>query len=138
MPPTPFIKSFLIADSVIQDRATGKWSVVGIFEQIFAPTFPCIHPIVSIYVKLTDAIGRYRVRIEFRDADDKVVSDFKGLEIEVQDRLRGGEFGVTTHGLPLQKPGRHQFSLYLNEEFAASAPLDVIQLKPAPAPDAPS
>lgn len=132
MPPTPVVKSFLVADGVIQDRATGKWSVIGIFDRIFAPQFPCVHPMVAIYVKLADALGRYTVRVEFRDAEeDRCVSAFEGIDLEVKDRLQGVEFGISTHGLPLQKPGRYLFQLFLNEEYCASSPLTVVRVEPS-------
>ncbi len=132
MPPTPVVKSFLVADGVIQDRATGKWSVIGIFDRIFSPQFPCVHPVVAIYVKLSDALGRYKVRVEFRDAsEDRCVSAFEGIDLEVKDRLQGVEFGIQTHGLPLQKPGRYLFQLYLNDEYVASSPLTVVKVEPA-------
>jgi hypothetical protein len=31
--------------------------------------------------------------------------------------------------LPLEKPGRYQFQLYINDEFAASADLSVVQIQ---------
>ncbi len=131
----PVVKAFLVADGVIQDRGTGKWSVIGVFDQIYAATFPCFHPIVAIYVKLTDALGRYQVRVEFRDADDAVASTFEGIEFEVTDRTKAVEFGVTTQHLPLKKPGRYEFQLYLNGEWAAAVTLDVMLNKaPPPAP----
>ena len=132
MPPNPFVKSFLISDVVLQDRGSVKWSVIGFFYQVYAPTFPCVHPTVAIYVRLTDAHGRYRVRIEFRDEQDKIVATFEGIEIAVEDRLRGVEFGFTTHGLRLEKPGRYQFQLYLNDDYAAAAPLHVIKMERPP------
>lgn len=128
----PVVTSFLIADAVIQDRLTGKWSVVGIFDKIYGAAFPCVHPTLALYIKFADAQGRYRVKVEFRDADDKVVSAFERIEFEAKDRLRGGDFGFTTHGLPLGKPGRYRFQLYLNDEYAASSPLDVYPIEKAP------
>jgi hypothetical protein len=130
VPELPVVKAFLVADGVIQDRATGKWSVVGIFDQIYAAAFPCFHPIVAIYVKLSDALGRYKVKVEFRDADDAVASVFEGIEFEVADRTKSVEFGVTTQHLPLKRPGRYQFQLFLNGEYAAAATLDVLAIKP--------
>ena len=128
------VKAFLIADSVIQDRSTGKWSVVGIFDQIYAPKFPCQHGALAIYVKLSDALGKYAVRVEFRDVgEDRLVSAFEGINLEVKDRLKGPEFGVPTHGLPLEKPGKYQFVLFFNGEYGASATLDVRKLENPPA-----
>lgn len=132
MPTPPIVKSFLIADTVLQDRATGKWSVVGIFDRIFAPVFPCTHPTLAIYVKLSDAQGRYLVRVEFRDADDNRVSAIEGINLEVSSRLAQVEFGVPAQGLPLKVPGSYQFQLYLNDVYAASAPLEVSKVEAAP------
>lgn len=129
MPPTPVVQAFLIADSVIQDRATGKWTVVGIFDQIYAASFPCVHPTVALYVKVADALGRYTVKVEFRDAQDQAVSAFEGIELEVKGRARGGEFGIATHGLPLAKPGVHRFLLHMNGEYVASASLEALKLE---------
>ena len=134
----PVISSFLIADSAIQDRLTGKWTVVGIFDKIYGQAFPCVHPNLALYVKFADAQGRYRVKVEFRDGEDKLVSAFERIEFEAKDRLRGGDFGVATQGLPLEKPGRYQFQLYLNGEFAASVPLDVFQIEKGPPPSPPA
>ena len=130
------ISSFLIADAVIQDRQSGKWTVVGIFDKIYGPEFPCVHPTLALYIKFADAQGRYRVKVEFRDTDDRRVSVFEGIEFEVKDRLRGGDFGFSTHGLPLEKPGRYQFQLFLNDEFAASVPLDVYKMEASSKPPA--
>ncbi len=129
MPPTPIVKSFLIADCILQDRATGKWSAVGIFDRIYAPSFPCKHSTLAIYVKLADALGHYKVRIEFRDAEDNQISTFDAIELDVANRLQGVEFGVTTHGLPLKKAGKYQFQLFLNGEYVAAMPLEAIVME---------
>jgi hypothetical protein len=131
----PLVQSFLIADSVIQDRATGKWSVIGVFDRLFAPSFPCVHPSLAVYIKLSDAFGRYEVRIEFRDAQDRCVSAFQGVNVDVKERPQTIDFGVLTRLLPLEKPGRYQFQLYLNGEYAASVPLEVLLFTaPPPSP----
>jgi hypothetical protein len=130
----PVVKAFLVADAVIQDRATGKWSVIGVFDQIYAAGFPCFHPSVAIYAKLADAHGRYKVRVEFRDADDAILATFEGMELQVADATKAVEFGVTTQHLPLKRPGRYEFQLYLNGEWAAATMLEVFQIKGPPAP----
>lgn len=131
---TPMIKSFIIADAVIQDRMTGKWSVIGIFNRVMAQSFPVMHPSVAMYVKLADAFGKYRVRVELRDAADRCVGAFEGLDFEVSHRGQEVEFGVPTHLLPLERPGKYQFQLHLNGEFAASVPLEAVQMERPPAP----
>jgi hypothetical protein len=130
----PVVKSFLIADQVLQDRLSGKWSVIGIFDRILAPQFPVMHPTVSIYLKLGDALGKYRFRVEFRDAEDRRLGAFDGGAFEVLERTGDVEVGLPTHLLPIEKPGRYQFQLFLNDEFAASAELRAVQMDRPPAP----
>jgi hypothetical protein len=129
MAASPAVKAFLIADAVIQDRLTRKWTVVNVFDQIFAPQFPAWHPSMALYVKLADARGRYVVRVEFRDASDVVVSKIEGITVEASGPAHSAEFGLTAQGLPLKEPGRYQFQLFLNEEYAAAVSLEVLQVK---------
>ncbi|HYF00880.1 MAG TPA: hypothetical protein VEJ18_18305 [Planctomycetota bacterium] len=133
----PAVKAFLTADTVIQDRATGKWTVVGVFDRIFAPVFPCVHPWVALYVRLSDAKGRYRVRIEVRDADDRLQARLEGLEFEAPDPRQAVEFGLVTQQLRLERPGPLQFQLFLNEEMTAVASLTAVEVKPGAPPPGP-
>lgn len=128
----PIVKSFIIADAVLQDRLTGKWSIIGIFDRVMAPTFPVVHPTVALYLRLADAQGKYRIKVEFRDDADRRVGLFEGIELDVKDAAQGVEVGLPTHMLPLEKPGKYQFQLYINDEFASSAELSVVQMPAAP------
>ena len=84
-------------------------------------------------MKLSDALGKYSVRVEFREvSEDRLVSAFEGINLEVKNRLKGPEFGVPTHGLPLEKPGKYQFVVFFNGEYGASATLDVRKLESPP------
>jgi len=132
----PIVKSFLIADAVLQDRLTGKWSIIGVFDRVMAPSFPVVHPTVALYLRLSDAQGKYKIRVEFRDDADRRVGLFEGIEIEVKDAGQAIEVGLPTHMLPLEKPGKYQFQLFINDEFLSSAELTVIQI-PAPTRPAP-
>jgi hypothetical protein len=88
---------------------------------------------MALYVKLADARGRYTVRVELRDAADGLLSKIEGITVESAGTTRSAEFGVTAQGLPLKEAGRCQFQLFLNEEYAAAASLDIVQFKPGPA-----
>lgn len=129
----PIVRSFLIADSVIQDRLTGKWSIIGVFDRVLAPSFPVIHPTVALYFRMSDAQGRYRIKVEFRDGSDRRVGLFEGIELEVKDAAQSVDLGLPTHMLRLEKPGKYQFQLYVNDEYAAAADLAVIQIPAPPA-----
>lgn len=133
----PIVKSFIIADAVLQDRLTGKWSIIGVFDRVMAPSFPVVHPTVALYLRLSDAQGKYKMRVEFRDSTDRRVGLFEGIEMDVKDPAQAIEVGLPTHMLPLEKPGKYQFQLYINDEYAASAELTVVQIPVPPPPPLP-
>lgn len=124
----PVVKSFLIADTVIQDRMTGKWSVIGIFDRVMAPKFPVFHPL-AFYLKLGDVEGRYAFKVELRDGDDRRVGLIEGIQLEVKVPAQTFEVGFHAPPLPLEKTGKYQFQLYVNDDFVASAPLEVVQIQ---------
>ncbi len=126
-PVKPNIISFLIADMVIQEKVTNKWSAIGIFDRIISPNFPYIHPSLSLYLRLSDAEGDYTIRVEFCDNEDRRLALFEGIKVSIVSRLDCVDFGIKTNGLPIPKPGNYRFNLYFNEEFAESFPLKVEQ-----------
>jgi len=125
------VKSFLIADTVIQDRMTGKWSVIGVFDRVMAPNFPVFHPI-ALYLKLGDTEGRYKIKVELRDANDRQVALIDGTPIDVKAPIQTVEVGFRMPPIPLERPGKYQFQLHVNDDFVASAPLDVVQVQVPP------
>lgn len=128
MPVKPEVKSFLIADMVIQEKGTNKWSAIGLFDRIAAVKFPCLHPSLGIYVRLSDAEGEYAVRVELADSRGQKLAVFEGLKIKVASRLDSLDLGIRTRNLPLPQPGRYDFNLYCNDEFVKNFPLVVTRI----------
>ena len=116
-PPPPSLRSFLIADQVFQ-QASGKWCIIGVFDRIWAMSFPARHPSLGLFIVLADAEGHYDVKIEFRDAEDGVLTTIEGIKIKVESPLATVNFGLQTSDLPLPSPGRYFFKLYFNGEMA--------------------
>ena len=116
----PKIDTFLIADNVIQEKGSNKWSVIGIFSQVFSNKFPCFHSSMALYIKISDAEGEYDIRVEFTDADEKKLSVFEGIKLKVDSKLNSVDLGIRTQNLMIPKPGKYHFSLYFNNEFCES------------------
>jgi len=133
----PVVKSFLIADTVIQDRMSGKWSIIGVFDRIMTGAFPIFHPL-ALYLKLGDTSGRYRIKVELRDADDRQIALIEGNEIEVKPPVQTVELGLRMPPFPLERPGKYAFQLHVNGEFLASAPMELIQVPMPPPPPPPT
>ncbi|MFN3533398.1 MAG: DUF6941 family protein [Candidatus Brocadia sp.] len=130
LPVKPEIISFLIADMVIQEKGTNKWSAIGIFDRIRAASFPYIHPSLALYIRLADAEGDYDIRVEFCDDNDRIFAVFEGITLSILSRLHHPDLGIRTGNLLIPKPGKYYFKLYFNGAFAKGFPLDVEEIQP--------
>ncbi|KHE91405.1 MAG: hypothetical protein K8F52_06920 [Candidatus Scalindua rubra] len=130
-PVKPVIKSFLIADTVIQEQISNKWSAIGIFDRLYSTRFPLKHHSLSLYICLADAEGDYNIRVEFCDAESRKLALFEGITLNVPSRLQSVDFGIRTRDLPIPKAGKYSFDLYFNDQSAGSVQLSVekVELK---------
>jgi hypothetical protein len=117
MQAAPVIKSFLIADSVFQ-TGDGKWCVIGVFEKIYSPRFPCMHYTLGVFMKLADAEGNYSVVVELHDSSDRCLARMSPLKLHVTDRTAELDFGIQTFGLFLPSPGVYFLKVFFNGEPA--------------------
>ncbi len=122
----PEIKSFLMADQVIREADTNKWSAIGIFSKILCHAFPTMYPSMALYFNLANVQeGDYDLKIEFSDGNGIVLATFEGIKLTVHDRLSPVEIGIQTRLLPLPSAGKYDFRLYFNQQFVQSLPLTV-------------
>jgi hypothetical protein len=115
----PKVETFLIADHVFRQEG-GKWCLVGVFDNILARSFPVLHPSLGLYLKISDAQGRYDVRVEFQDSSHRCIAQLGGVAIEVPDRLSAPDFGLQGHGLILPGEGTYFLRVFFNDEPSAT------------------
>ena len=123
---TPELKSFLVADRVMQEKGTDKWSIIGVFDRIWGRQFPMIHASLGLFVKVADVEGTHPIRIEFRDSEDRVLATFKGMEVSIQGAPQLVAFGIQTHSLPLPNAGKYHFMLYFGDQLVAIIPIEAV------------
>src|SRR5579862_2902196 len=70
MSPLPMAVTLLLCDGAHRDLATGKWTLLGLFNSMQARTYPMTHPQMVAYLALTDANGRVPLRFQIVDADE--------------------------------------------------------------------
>ncbi|MFC1644239.1 DUF6941 family protein [Candidatus Omnitrophota bacterium] len=117
--PKPIVNAMLICDKVITETGTNKKSLIGIFENINAYKFPCIHHFLAVYIKLTDANGRYKFRLELVDLEnDSIVGKAEmPKEVEINDPLRTHDLVFNLVALKFARPGKYEFRIYANDEI---------------------
>jgi len=130
----PSLKAAIICDQAIKDQATGKWTLVGIWDRITpgappSPKEPILHPQSGLYFYLVDCNpGRYSWEIELVHYGNiiepilKIQGDF-----EVGGGMRSVEFAVNLRGLPIVHFGKHTFKLSIEGTEIAEKEFMVLQ-----------
>ncbi len=119
----PVLDGILLCDQIIEDRLTGKKTLVGIFQEILAVKFPCIHPTLWIYAAISDAEGEYEFELRLLDGESlNMIGTSKTGHIRIQNRLQRTEIQIRMDGLPLAKPGQYIFQFLTNGQLIADKP----------------
>ncbi len=112
----PYVLAALLCDNIITDSQTGKKTLVGLFDNVFAQTFPAAHQL-GIYLKIVDAEGSYLFRLDYvHIGGDQVLERREIGELMVRDRLQPGEV-VVNIVVPIPREGSYEFRFYANGFF---------------------
>lgn len=128
-----FLRYGLLADAVVRGDG-GKFHIIGMFNCIGAPVFPCIHPSLSMAVRIEgdpSEVGGHDFELGFVDADYKSVAPpFTGrFELRKEDFLLTGifaEFTVSVENLAIPAAGRYEFFLSVDKRHLGSIPLSAV------------
>ncbi len=107
----------------------GKLTVVGTFDTIVAREFPCVHPLLSVVIRMRFDLwefGTHEFRVESRDLDGNTISPPVSGKLEV----RGvGNATAVSHilyniaGLRFPGPGVTSFVLIIDGKEVSAVPL---------------
>ncbi len=105
-------------------------------ENIAAHQFPAGCGLLTVYAKLTDAQGDYRIRLELIHLSDLTVIGQGQFRATISDRMVPAELVFQIGGLVFQKPGPYEFRLYANDRWVGSKSLRLVQApEPLPPPE---
>jgi hypothetical protein len=95
-----------------------KKFILGTFSVIGATCFPVVHPLISVYVALTDGRGKTPVKLQLLGADEEDGVLFEGeMEIEWQDPRMVVELTFAMANITFPRPGEYRFCLFGANEF---------------------
>lgn len=124
----PKINAMLLCDSVITEIGTNKKSLIGIFENIYAPAFPCNHYHLSVYIKFTSAQGKYHFKLELVDiSNDKIIGKGEIPGLNVSDKLGSYELAFNLMGLKFGHEGKYEFRIFADNKFLDSKIFNVVK-----------
>lgn len=116
---------------------TGKLNVMGIFNDINAPTFPVRHPAMHLVVKLAAELGEFsqqrRVTVKLLDEDGvEMVNLGQDINLPIRAGARRPEFNfiMELRDLVFPRPGVYEFAVYVDKDFKRSLPIYVHEARP--------
>ena len=130
-PPHPVLNAMLVCDMALREEGTGKVSLIGIFENINAASFPSVHPELSVYAKLTDADGEYVLRLELIQLEKARIIASGETTITPSDRMGSVELSFNLRNLVFQEPGLYEFRLSANAKHVGAKTLRVVRSTPS-------
>jgi len=132
--PAPTGIAIVICDQIIEDKLTGKKSLIGIFNQIATQSFPCRHPQVCVFVSLTEGRGQCAARLRIvHDESDHVVAEVNG-NIQFPDVHMVVELNFSLVGLVFPEPGVYAIEFYCDDALVLERRFQVSHIKPAQGP----
>lgn len=124
----PTLLAILVCDAIYRDPTTQKCSLLGLFNNLSARQFPCVHERLSVFLSLTDGHGTAKGEIRLvHKPTNKTVFHLHG-EIVFPDPLSTTELAFEINRLMLPEPGPYSFDFYCNGDLLGSRPFLV---KPA-------
>jgi hypothetical protein len=108
---------------------SGKLTIVGTFDTIISRSFPCVHPQLSVVIRLRFDLwefANHQFRIETRDLSGNAVIDPIRGNVDVKG---AGNATAVSHlvfsisNLHFKNSGVINFVLYLNDKEQGSIPL---------------
>ena len=103
----PVMHCFLSCDGV-SSEPSGKRSLHGLFDQIFATEFPTQFKPFALFVRLMGGSGKHAVTIQGTGTDEKLVGTHKSIDSKFKPTM-GAEVVVQISPLSLLKPGVVRF-----------------------------
>ena len=111
MPHPPKCLAIIVCDDVIEDKRTGKKSIIGAFNQIWSTSFPSQHDKLVLFVSLTDGKGESDLTVR---VVRELQPDYSGEEIfRLAGKVKFGnpldvaELVLTMHKLLLPQSGNY-------------------------------
>ena len=107
----------------------GKLTIVGTFDTIISRNFPCIHPQLSVVIRIRFDMWEFSnhpFRIETRDINEETSMEPISGNLDVRgagNATAVSHLAFTIGNLHFKNPGVVNFTLYMDDKEIGSIPL---------------
>lgn len=124
----PQLNFTLLCDDIRQELG-GKISLMGIFENIYATSFPAIHPRLAIMNEWADGLGEFEATLRILSPDRKTVLRETITRLKLVDaRFKHRDISIHLN-IEFREPGTYWIENYLDGILVNSIPLNVMLVK---------
>ena len=111
----------LVCERIIRNALNGRASLIELLEEVVAPGFPIRLVAVSVYGRLSDAVGLYSLTVDVVRRDDFAQIFTVNLgRLEATDPLEDAEIVVHDVALELPSPGFYDCRPWMTRRFVHS------------------
>lgn len=111
--PDPLCLNVVLCDQIIEDKRTGKKSLIGVFNEIHVTHLPAVHGCMFLLVTLTNCLGAHEINIGIsRDTeyDAEIIMNIHG-QIQGRNPVDIIDLVFELRGLPLAQDGKYQIDV---------------------------
>ena len=121
----PVVVAVLVCDAAVADPTTGKKNLIGVFDIIHARKFPTERP-MSVYVKLADAEGFYKMEIRYVETKSGDILGKAEGDVHIKERLQSSDFFLSLPPVPIPREGRYEFQVWANSVYLGGTSIDAL------------
>jgi hypothetical protein len=126
----PNLIALVVCDEIYVEPS-GKIALVGLFSQIFAKKFPCIHHKMGIYVSVSGLRpgSQGKLEIVHGEAETTPLVAAEGRFPDNAGPLDVLDMQFILNNVPFPAPGKHFIRFWGNQFLIAMRPFHVIEVK---------
>lgn len=124
----PHLNFTLLCDDIRQELG-GKISLMGIFENIYATSFPAVHPRLAIMNEWAEGLGEFEATLRILSPDRKTILRESVTRLKLIDaRFKHRDISIHLN-IEFREPGTYWIENYLDGILVNSIPLNVMLIK---------
>jgi len=125
----PILLALVLCDTIIREAVTNKLSLIGTFNGVYANTFPCNHPTLSVYIAITEGRGTVPCKLRMTClTTDAVIFELPG-QIEFGGPTSVGELVFQLQQIRFEQPGVYAIEFWAGGDLLGSRKLSAQKLE---------